>query len=549
MLNHFVSTFCCEIGGAILFPHGLMTKKEVLLQGHWPKEFLEGLYEVPPLSISTKAVLTWNCPTHGPYSQTVGHHLRSPACPICNRAQAARNRVPLSTYTVKDLPDVDPAELSRLSQGVHKSDKVRFICPIHGVYVQSVSNYIKGCRCPSCRYQRMSKSLKETLSRRSQVEWDSITSKIKGSRLTNRGSLLGHYNVTDLSEVSPKYREGLDTISSTELIEFVCPIHGPYYQSVKDHFRQDGKQSHCPSCAAANSTYGSHIEQKLLKYLQSINLNCYKDRILIKPQELDIYIPDYHLAIEVNGAYYHSDNYLSSKGKDGKMYHKLKSQACLANGVQLLHFHAWELENKWDICINKIMSCCRLLKRVKVYGRCTKLVSPTVAEAREFYNLYHIQGWGNGVTYGLAVQGILVACMSFRKSPSNTSEAGSWELNRYATHSSYFVVGGFLKLLTAFLREYKPTRVVSYADLRLSKGDLYEHEGFVLESVSLPDYQVCDKHSGKPFHKFNFRVERFKRDPNLKYEEGLTEFELEDLNGLCRVWNCGLAKYVLHLIN
>lgn len=69
----------------------------------------------------------------------------------------------------------------------------------------------------------------------------------------------------------------------------------------------------------------------------------------------------------------------------------------------------------------------------------------------------------------------------------------------------------------------------------LSEGDMYEHYGYHLESISDPDYCVCTS-DGQPHHKFNFRKEKFKNNPDYQYRPGLTEFQLEDINNLYRVW-------------
>lgn len=51
---------------------------------------------------------------------------------------------------------------------------------------------------------------------------------------------------------------------------------------------------------------------------------------------------------------------------------------------------------------------------------------------------------------------------------------------------------------------------------------------------------------GRRVHKFNYRKERFKKNNTLKYREGLTERELADLSGLCRIWDAGKLKWVKH---
>ena len=51
----------------------------------------------------------------------------------------------------------------------------------------------------------------------------------------------------------------------------------------------------------------SKKEQELVEFCrQFFNNLIVKDRTLIKPYELDIVIPELHLAIEFNGIWYHS---------------------------------------------------------------------------------------------------------------------------------------------------------------------------------------------------------------------------------------------------
>ena len=62
------------------------------------------------------------------------------------------------------------------------------------------------------------------------------------------------------------------------------------------------------------------------------------DRKIIKPQELDIYIPDLKIAFEYNGLYWHSEKYGC-----GKEYHMKKTLKCEKLGIRLVHI----FEDEW----------------------------------------------------------------------------------------------------------------------------------------------------------------------------------------------------------
>lgn len=64
-----------------------------------------------------------------------------------------------------------------------------------------------------------------------------------------------------------------------------------------------------------------------------------RDKAVLHPKELDIYLPDYNLAIEYNGTYRHSE----ACGK-GREYHVDKTQRCADKNIELMHI--WE--HDWD---------------------------------------------------------------------------------------------------------------------------------------------------------------------------------------------------------
>ena len=83
-----------------------------------------------------------------------------------------------------------------------------------------------------------------------------------------------------------------------------------------------------------NKNHKSKYEKEIIDFLKSENL-IKNSRNIIPPYELDIYLPDYKLAIEFNGLYWHS--------KFDKNYHINKTNLCEHKGIKLLHI----FENEW----------------------------------------------------------------------------------------------------------------------------------------------------------------------------------------------------------
>jgi transposase len=97
----------------------------------------------------------------------------------------------------------------------------------------------------------------------------------------------------------------------------------------------------------------SKEENTLYEYVQSIyggNI-IQSNRSVLNGKELDIYLPDYKLAIEYNGLYSHQHRPSESKECliKGKSYHLNKTLMCEKQGIQLLQFYSdeWLLQRKY----------------------------------------------------------------------------------------------------------------------------------------------------------------------------------------------------------
>lgn len=99
--------------------------------------------------------------------------------------------------------------------------------------------------------------------------------------------------------------------------------------------------------------FSSKLEEEVATYCQSIfkGLVLYHDKSLIKPLELDILFPEEKIAIEINGAYFHSNNYLlESRGESARTYHSKKVELSKTSGTSLLF--VWE--SQWRLARKEI---------------------------------------------------------------------------------------------------------------------------------------------------------------------------------------------------
>lgn len=254
-------------------------------------------------------------------------------------------------------------------------------------------------------------------------------------------------------------------------------------------------------------------------------------------RQADFYIPSKNLAIECNGNYYHSD----LMKPDG--YHLEKTELFASIGIDLLHFFEDEILDKRDIV--STMLAARLTETESIGARKVSVVSLDSSTAGHFYDEYHIQGRVKASChYGLVTKdGRLVAAMSFKHYGRNLKD-GETELVRFA--SSVRVVGGFTKLINRAIKDFgsKYHSVVSYADRRVSRGNVYIVCGFDHVATSAPSYYYMrTTNILKRLRKENFKKSLIKEHLDF-YDESLSERENMKKNGFCRIYDCGLLKFV-----
>lgn len=251
--------------------------------------------------------------------------------------------------------------------------------------------------------------------------------------------------------------------------------------------------------------------------------------------ELDFVLPERKVAIEFNGLYWNSE----AGGKD-KNYHYDKWKAAHDKGIQLIQVWEDDYSRNPELIHQMLLHKLLLTRRSKVYARQCKVQDISAQDAFAFLESYHVQGKVQGSYYkGLYHDAQLVAVSIW------TGRKESLYLERYATCLQ--VVGGLGKLLSAVAQEFKTDyqQIVTFAANDVSNGRLYECLGFRVDKTLPPDYSYI--YRKQRMHKFNFRISRFKKDPDLIFQEGMTERELAALNRIPRIWDAGKIRYVFPL--
>lgn len=441
------------------------------------------------------------CPTHGSFLVTANNHISAAnacGCPECGGTQ----RLGLKKFIARSYAIHNGTyDYSRVVY-TSNSTAVTIICPVHGEFQQTPAKHLIGRGCPSCG----------GTARRSTAEWISLA----------RAKHADMYSY----EQTPAYFTGSDVVNIR------CQAHGIFKQVMKHHVNRGYG---CPSCGQRSSQ-----EQIIKEYLETLGVTVeQRNRKVIAPKEIDLWLPEYNIGIEYHGLHWHTED------RVGQL-HLEKWKLANAAGVRIIQIFEDEWLNKQEIVKSRL--CALVGKSEKVFARKTKIKPIEFRTAADFLSQTHIQSAGRaGISYGLYYEGVLVAVAVFgqaRTGAMTQRNDGVWEVYRYASIGR--VVGGFTKLYKQFIEDIQPTEVISYCDLRYGNGGVYKAAGFVLDGVSPPDYWWVASGKIERIPRYQMQKHKLQTHPLTKeyYVAGMTERQICEAAGLRRIYGVGNQKWV-----
>jgi len=472
---------------------GKLSKEDFITQA---KEVHGNKYDYSKVDYQTKTKkVIIICSEHGEFHQSPKNHLKGQKCPGCS----GKLKLSQEDFIAKckevhgNKYNYDKVVYESLSK------KVEIICDEHGSFFQKASSHIKGANCPTC-------------------------AKSKNGLGNSKGQEAYIKACSELHNYKYDYSKTIYVNAKTPVI-ITCPGHGDFEQSSDSHSRGIG----CPKCSS--SILSSKAELELKDYIETtLGLNIETNiRGIIGRKELDIYIPSLKIGIEYHGLYWHSSQFVSND------YHLEKLKAASDKGIRLIQIFEDEWRDKENLIKDRLAFLCGYRSK-RIFARKTTVRKSTNAETKALYDKHHIQGH---ITYGQKVYVLeydneVVAAMSFKQLDDST-----WDLSRFA--SSCSVVGGFSKLLKAFLKDTKEAKcITSFADLRWSVGDVYTKNGFYEVYRTKPNYTYNE--TGVRVRKEHYR-HKYLKDKLKIYDPSKSELENTLANGIYRIYDCGLIKF------
>jgi hypothetical protein len=426
----------------------------------------------------------------------------------------------------------NPAKSEIVKEKIKKTNLERYgvSCSLHN---DDVSKQTKETNLERYGVENPAKSeivkekMKQTNLERYGVEWQ-ISSKQTVSKIHTTN--LERYGVENSKQILLK--DMLDKLNNRDwLIEQNHILKKNLYQ-IKTEFNIGG-ETVLPRYFSLYNVEIKHYNNtigciELCSFLKEHNIIVNENvRNIISPYELDIFLPEYNIAIEYCGLYWHS-----TKIRPDKNYHLNKMKMCNEKGIKLITLYEDEWNYKKDLVKQKILYKLKLSKQ-SIGARKTCIRDVGINESKFFLEENHIQGYvGSTVRIGLYYENKLVSLLCVKK------ENNVWNITRYA--STVNVSGGFSKLLNYFIEKNNPNEIITFADLRWDSGDLYIKNNFMVIDKIRPDYYYVV--NDKRVHKFNFRKKRISKKYNIDIDNKTESQLISELN-ILKIYDCGKIKY------
>ncbi|MDM2401888.1 zinc-ribbon domain-containing protein [Mycobacteroides abscessus] len=297
---------------------------------------------------------------------------------------------------------------------------------------------------------------------------------------------------------------------------------------------QRGDGTGCPTCQAGMLiSRGEKAITALIRNVLGADVQILTStRTVAGTTELDILVPDYKLAIEFNGLYWHSER--TGRGKD---FHLGKTKACNAAGLRLVH--VWE--DDWNFRRSGVERLIRSALGVfdgPPAAECDAVEIDFKRAVGLFAENCHTRAIGRASFFDALVHGdTVVAAVSSRL------RHGRLDVMQFASAGVSGAAAVLAEQLKRRARLHGIECVRWVVDNATDDGTGPSTAGFTPLGELQPEFRYV--RNGERVSRSSFRPARFRADPDLVFRTGRTEEQLAKLNGLDRIWDAGRTVWEL----
>ena len=410
--------------------------------------------------ISSKEKVIIICPEHGEFEQRASAHLNGQGCKICSNINRGKKitkslDIWILEATKKHNGKYDYSKV--IENYIDAKSKVKIICAEHGEFEQRADMHIFGQECPKCSDNR----------KLTQSEWiEKATKK--------------HNGKYDYSKVLYEH--------SQKKVIIICPIHGEFEQQANSHLLGAG----CIHCASEK--YSSEPEQEIINMLNDLKICDIQQSnrtILSNYNELDLYLPDYNLAIEYNGLYWHSSEF-----KDN-LYHQRKYEECYKKGINLIQIFEDEWIFQKEKVIDKLKGYLNIQKdNVININKCVieeldnqNTLDLYYFEEDNYLEIDDLRHEKFDINIVLKHNDKIISILSLNKENDN-----KYIITRFFDKLNYQINDSFKTLLNWFIKNFKPSEIEYLDDLRWSQEKLLLDNGFIFKEIIEPKEYWIDNY-------------------------------------------------------
>jgi hypothetical protein len=319
-------------------------------------------------------------------------------------------------------------------------------------------------------------------------------------------------------------------------VKILCDECNKEYSITKQLIYERYKRDYqvCILCNPIGNGNRSGYEKEMSKFFDELNIKYESNKKIGENKiEVDFFLPEYNLAIEINGLYWHNELFKSSD------FHLKKTIECKKNSIDLIHIFEDEWVYKKEIVKSILKNRFKLTSK-NIYARNCKIKEVDSKESEQFMIENHIQGKvKSSFRVGLFYEDNLVSLMTFsRGRVIMGGKKNEYELNRFCNKKNTNVIGGFSKLLKFFIKKENPINIISYSDIRIFNGDIYKKNNFKLISQSKPNYWYVI--NGLRYYRFNFRKSQLIKEG---YDKNKTESEIMFDRKIYKIYDCGNIRW------
>ena len=291
-----------------------------------------------------------------------------------------------------------------------------------------------------------------------------------------------------------------------------------------------------PMCMNCSSHSGhSSMEKEIVEYIRSI----YDGKILVGNRkllgnmELDIYIPEKNVAIELDGLYWHNEE------RHSEGYHVMKTNKCLEAGVYLIHIFEDEWLNRQS-GVKSIIMCALGVSLHEINLDDCEIKNVDHNKAKKFHSENNAL-YGNRASrmnYGLFFNNELVYLMSFSSSRFNLNY--DYQLVALSSKKACHIDNAENKILSFFREKHPNKTIVFYADRRYVSRSYCHNVGFKFVKSTHVNYFWT--HQRKRFSRNQCRMHILEILGD-KYDSSLDVEENMSFAGWKKIYDCGFDVF------